>query len=245
MGKVIGRFDPTPSRTPEECERHYTEVHVRMAQDLLRPMPSLLSYYTNRADAQADVNGAWNQCPRAWRFVVLRFTPGETLAFTPEQNEMVAQDHVNCLYRLRSCEVEEEVLLDRFAGQLTLSKFMVEADRHPSVDPEHAWGVFTALAERTLAAMLGAFGARRLIVNRVLNEVECEPVDVEGQRPIGLRQDTTRLGYIEAYFDHRRWGEEALGVLAAGVALRDPALVDVNLLRVEELAPLDMSASSS
>ena len=24
MGKVIGRFDPTPSRTPEECERHYT-----------------------------------------------------------------------------------------------------------------------------------------------------------------------------------------------------------------------------
>ena len=41
MGKVFGRFDPTPSRTPEECECHYTEVHVRMAQDLLRPMPAL------------------------------------------------------------------------------------------------------------------------------------------------------------------------------------------------------------
>ena len=64
--------------------------------------------------------------------------------------------------------------------------------------------------------MDGAFGARRLIVNRVLNEVECEPLDVEGQRPIGLLEDTTRLGYIEAYFDHPRWGEEALGVLAAG-----------------------------
>ena len=76
MGKVIGRFDPTPSRTPEECERHYTEVHVHMAQDLLRPMPSLLSYHTNRAVAQADVNGSWRQRPRAWRFVVLRFTPG-------------------------------------------------------------------------------------------------------------------------------------------------------------------------
>ena len=113
MGKVIGRFDPTPSRTPEECERHYTQVHVRMAQDLLRPMPSLLSYYTDRAVAQADVNGGWNQRPRAWRFVVLRFTPGETLAFTAEQNEMVAQDHVNCLYRLRSCDVDENVLLDR------------------------------------------------------------------------------------------------------------------------------------
>ena len=102
MGKVIGRFDPTPSRTPEECERHYTQVHVRMAQDLLRPMPTLISYHTDRAVAQADVNGGWKQRPRAWRFVVLRFTPGSTLAFTAEQNEMLAQDHVNCLCRLRS-----------------------------------------------------------------------------------------------------------------------------------------------
>ncbi len=131
MGKVIGRFDPTPSRTPEECERHYTEVHVRMAQDLLRPMPTLLSYHTDRAVAQADVNGGWNQRPRAWRFVVLRFTPGETLAFTADQNEMVAQDHVNCLYKLRSCDVEETVLIDRVGAQLALAKFMIEADRAP------------------------------------------------------------------------------------------------------------------
>ena len=86
---------------------------------------------------------------------------------------------------------------------------------------------------------LGERCARRLIVNRVVNEVECEPLDVEGQRPIGLLADTTRLGYIEAYFDHARWGEEALGVLASGGALADPALLGVNLLRVEELAPLD------
>jgi hypothetical protein len=243
VGKVIGRFDPTPSRAPDECERHYTEVHVRMAQDLLRPMPSLLSYYTDRAVAQADVNGGWKQRPRAWRFVVLRFAPGETLAFTAEQNEMVAQDHVNCLCRLRSCEVQETVVLDRLAGQLTVAKFMIEADRHATVDPDEAWAAFTALAERTLAAMQDAFGARRLIVNRVVNEVECETLDVEGQRPIGLLDDTSRLGYIEAYFDHPRWGEAALGLLAAGDALRDPALVDVNLLRVEELAPLDMSGS--
>ncbi len=174
MGKVIGRFDPTPSRTPEECERHYTQVHVRMAQDLLRPMPSLLSYYTDRAVAQADVNGGWSQRPRAWRFVVLRFTPGETLAFTPAQNEMVAQDHVNCLYRLRSCDVEESVLLDRIDGQLALAKFMIEADRAPGVDADTAWGVFSRLADRVHATVDGAFGVRRLIVNRVLNEVECE-----------------------------------------------------------------------
>ena len=241
MGKSIGRFDPTPSRTPEECERHYTQVHVRMAQDLLRPVPSLLSYHTNRAVAQADVTGGWNQRPRAWRFVVLRFTPGETLAFTPEQNEMVAQDHVNCLYRLRQGDVDEHVLLDRVDRQLALAKFMLEADRAAGVEADAAWAAFSALADRLRGVMDGAFGARRLIVNRVLNEVECEPMDVEGQRPIGLLENSTRVGYIEAYFDHARWGEEALGGLVAEGALRDHALVDVNLLRVEELAPLDVT----
>ncbi|MBV8218991.1 MAG: hypothetical protein JO325_11050 [Solirubrobacterales bacterium] len=238
MGKVIGRFEPTPSRTPEECERHYTEVHVRMAQDLLRPMPSLLSYYTDRAVAQADVNGGWSQRPRAWRFVVLRFTPGETLAFTAEQNEMVAQDHVNCLYRLRSCEVDETVLLDRIDGPFALSKFLIEADRAPGVDADIAWSAFTRLGDRVQRAVDGAFGVRCLIINRVLNEVECETLDVEGQRPVGLLEDTTRVGYIEVYFDHPRWGEVALGSLAEGGGLRDPALTDVNQLRVEEQAPL-------
>jgi hypothetical protein len=243
VGKVIGRFDPTPSRTLEECERHYTEVHVHMAQDLLRPMPTLLSYHTNRAVAQADVNGNWRQRPNAWRFVVLRFTPGETLAFTADQNEMVAQDHVNCLYRLRSCGVDESVLFDRVHGQLALSKFMIEADRAAGVDGEAAWSAFGRLADRVHGMVDGAFGVRRLIVNRVVNEVECEALDVEGQRPIGLLEDSTRVGYIEVYFDHARWGEQALGPLAAGGALRDPDLVDVNLLRVEEQAPLDVTGS--
>jgi hypothetical protein len=243
MGKVIGRFDPTPSRTPEECERHYTQVHVRMAQDLLRPMSTLVSYYTDRAVAQADVNGRWSQRPRAWRFVVLRFTPGETLAFTAEETEMVAQDHVNCLYKLRSCEVEETVLLDRIDGQLALAKFLIEADRPPEVDSDTAWREFGQLAERVQSAVDGAFGVRRVILNRVLNEVHCEPLDVEGQRPVGLLDDTTRVGYIEVYFDHQRWGEEALGELAARGGLRRPALADVNLLRVEELAPLDATRS--
>jgi hypothetical protein len=238
MGKSIGRFDPTPSRTPEECERHYTEVHVPMAQNLLRPMEGLLSYHVNRALAQADVSGGWSQRPRAWRFVVLRFAPGMTLEFSPDQNEMVAQDHVNCLYRLRHCDVEEDVLLDRLSGQLSLAKFVLEAERDQRATPDAAWVAFRELADRVQGTMANALGARCLIVNRVLTELECEPVDVEGQRPIGLLEGTTRVGYIEAYFDHRRWGEEALSVLSLNGALRDPALVDVNLMFVEELAPL-------
>jgi hypothetical protein len=210
-----------------------------MAQDLLRPMASLRSYHTNRAVAQADITGGWAQRPRAWRFVVLRFDAGEALAFTAEQNEMVAQDHVNCLYRMRHCDVEESVLIDRLDGQLALAKFVIEADRPLTVDASQAWNAFSALAERVQAAMASAFGARRLLVNRAINELATEAVDVEGQRPIGLLEATPRVGYIEAYFDHPRWGEEVLAGLAAGERLRDPSLTDVNLLRVEELAPID------
>jgi hypothetical protein len=239
MSKSIGRFDPTPSRTPEECERHYTQVHVRMAQNLLRPMRSVRSYHVNRALAQADVNGGWAQQPRAWRFVVLRCNPGETLAFTAEQSETIAQDHVNCLYRLRHCDVEETTLIDRVDGQLALAKFMIEADRPASVDPASAWQAFIGLAGRVEELMHGAFGARLLHLNRVLSELDCEPLDVEGQRPIGLLPTTNRVGYIEAYFDHPRWGEEAMAELARAGSLHDPSLSDVNLLRVEELAPID------
>jgi hypothetical protein len=240
VSKAIGRFDPTPSRSPEECERHYTQVHMRMAQDLLRPMSSLLSYHTNRVVAQADVTGGWRQRPRAWRFNMLRFAPGEALAFTDEQNEMVARDHVNCLFRLRHCDVEETVLLDRLGGQTAVAKFLVEADRPASADPEAAWASFSAFADRVRTVMDGAFGGRALFVNRALTELECEPIDVEGQRPIGLLRETTRVGYLEAYFDHARWGEEALGPLARDGALgRLPDLLGVNLFRVEEEAPLD------
>jgi hypothetical protein len=234
MSKTIGRFLPTPSRAPAECERHYTRVHVPMAQDLLRPMAAVRSYHVDRAVAQADVAGGWNARPRAWRFVVIRYRPGGQLGFTPEQAEMVAQDHVNCLYRLRHCDVEEEVLLDRSGGALGLAKYVLEADRPADIAPDTAWAAFRALAERVLERMDGAFGTRLLLVNRALSELETEAVDVEGQRPIGVLPETTRVGYIEAYFDHRRWGEETL----AGLALGDPALCDVNLLRVVEEAAI-------
>jgi hypothetical protein len=241
MSKAISRFLPTPSRTPEECERHYTSVHMRMAQNFLRPMTGLQSYHVNRALSQADIGGGWAQRPRAWRFAIVRFDPGAVLDFSPEQAELVAQDHVSCLYRLRHCSLEEKVLLDRrSAEQLTLAKFMIEADRAAGVSAEAAWEAFEGLAAHVRELMADAFGARLLLLNRALDEVECEPVDVEGQRPIGLLEQTLRVGYLEAYFDHRRWGEEALGVLASDGSLRDSSLADVNLLHLEELAALEL-----
>ena len=79
--------------------------------------------------------------------------PPLALVLTHEPHLLVAQDHVNCLFRLRHCEVEEVVLLDRIGGQTALAKFLLEADRPAAVEPERAWAALTELAERVLAAM--------------------------------------------------------------------------------------------
>jgi hypothetical protein len=98
-----------------------------------------------------------------------------------------------------------------------------------------------------LDRMRGAFGARRMLVNAILNEAVTEPVEVEGQRPVGIREESTRAGYLECWFDHSRWGREALGSLAASPAATDPAFAEVNVLEVEEHTPLDrrVAAQSS
>jgi hypothetical protein len=162
MGKNIGRFQPTPSRTPEECERHYTTVHIPMAQNLLRPMAGLSSYHVNRALAQADVAGGFSQRPRAWRFVILRFADGAQLSFSPEQIEMICRDHVNCLYRLRQCDVDETVAFDRLDGrQLSLAKFLIEAERSADATPEEGAAAFGRLTDAVLEAMTTPSATRR------------------------------------------------------------------------------------
>ena len=55
----------------------------------------------------------------------------------------------------------------------------------------------------------------------------------------GCFHETTRVGYLEVYFDHPRWGRDTLTPLVADGALRVPELADANLLHVVEEAPLD------
>ena len=243
MTKLIGRFEPTPSRTPEECERHYTSVHIRMAQNMLSGMDGFASYHVNRAVAQADVAGGFAQRPRAWRFVILRLVPGTTLSFTPQQLETIFHDHVNCLYRLRQFEVDERIALDaRHPNSLGLAKFLVEAACAPDVAGADRVEAFSRLTDRVTEAMRTSFGARLAIANTVRNESVGAPVDVEGQRIVGITEDTRQAGYLECYFDHARWGREALGPLVADGRLGDAALSAVEVLEVEERLALDRTA---
>lgn len=239
MTKLIGRFEPTPSRTPEECERHYTSVHIRMAQNMLAGMDGFGSYHVNRAVAQADVAGGFAQRPRAWRFVILRLVPGTELSFTPQQLETIFQDHVNCLYRLRQFEVHERVAFDaRHPGSLGMAKFLIEVACGPDLGGAERTAAFVRLADRVTEAMRTSSGARLAIANTVLNESISAPVDVEGQRIVGVTEDTRQAGYLECYFDHARWGREALAPLVLDGRLSDDEL-SVAVLEVEEQLALD------
>ena len=219
---MISRFDPTPSRTPEECERHYTQVHVHMAQDLLRPMPALMSYHTDRAVAQADVDRRVGSAAAGVAIRGAALHAGRDAGLHPRaERDGGPGSRQLPLPPAPLPTSRRPSLLDRRrraarAGQVHASR----PTGRRGVSRRDGWAAFSALAERVRAA--DGRGVRRaaLIVNRVLNEVECEPVDVEGQRPIGLLDETTRVGYIEAYFDHPRWGREALASL---VGRRRPA----------------------
>jgi hypothetical protein len=236
MGKSIGRFEPTPARPFEDCEHHYASVHTRIGQDILLPLENVLTYHTMRA--LREVGSSNGSRPPAWRFVAIRFVGEPRLEVTPEQDELMIEDGLKCLYRRRVCSVDEQVLLNRVNSQTALAKYLIEADRPPSVDAATAWEAFAATAETIRARMDSAVGARMLVLNRVLAEARSEPVEFEGQRLVGVLDQTTRVGYIECYFDHRRWGAELLAPIAA-CAHASTSLCDLHFLEVEEEAPID------
>ncbi len=240
MATSISRFDPVSTHPVEESERHYRDVHFRFARHLLRGKPQVRSYHTNRVLAQHDLNGDWQQRPTAWRFVILRFEPGRGLELTQDEQQTIARDHPNCLRNLRSCPVEEEVLLDEVRGQTALDKYLVELDRRPESPPEEAAAHVDGLVTGLLEQARGAFGVRRITVHRVLGEGETEPMDEAGQRPTGrMLAETTKLAYVEVYVDHDEWGDELFARPRVRELLRDPWFGIANAYRVEERCGID------
>src|SRR4051794_30969932 len=102
MGKVISQFLPAPYLSVEECERHYTQVHMDMGTRFLRSKPAVVSYHVNKALWQADNAGGFRRKPDAWRMVLIRFHPGAHMEFTAEENDTITEDQTLCMYRLRA-----------------------------------------------------------------------------------------------------------------------------------------------
>ncbi len=240
MSKSISSFQPVAKYSRTKSERHYTRVHVPFARRLLMAKPQVISYHTNVARREYDLNGRWQQRPSAWRFVILRFEEGGRLDFTEEEQRIVANDHRNCLKELRACGVTESVLYDGFTGQTSVAKYLFEFDRHPTTSPEQARVQVQHLSNTFVAVARGVFGLRRVALNLVNSEAETEPLEEEGQQPTGaLLPATEKVAYLEVYFDHDEWGDPLFARDDVRELLKDPFFAVASGYKVDEQCGLD------
>lgn len=238
--KTFSTFAPLAALPVEESERHYRDVHTPFARRFLRELDQVVSYHTARATAELDLGGGWQQRPRAFRYIAMRFLPGRSLELPEELHERIVQDHRSCLRDLRSFRVREQVLLDRLWGQVGLSKHVVELERRPGTSPDegrrHLREQLRVLAEQAV----GAFGLRQVLVDHVLAEAETEPIDEPGQRPLRrLLPSTSTHAFIEIYADHADWAEEWLARPAVRAVVQDPWWGTARCYRVAEECGLD------
>lgn len=238
-GKNISHFLPVSTVPPEECDRHYTDVHSRFARGFMRAADDVVSYHINRAVAEYDLVGDWRQRPRAFRFIVLRTKDGP-LRLPPHLAAVVAEDHRAFLRELRSFPVEEVTVLDELRGQTSLVKYLFELDRHPDTDPADARRTLDAQTAALAEQANHALGLRLLVANHALGERETAPIDEPGQRPLAtLLPQTTKQGFLELWFDQREWAEEWFRRPAVRELLQDPAWALCRGYRVEEECGID------
>jgi hypothetical protein len=238
--KTVSEFLPAATVTRAEADHHYRTIHTAYARRLLRSMDHVLSYHVGLAIGERDLLGTWQQAPRAFRFVTLRFRPGTRFAPPGDVAEAIVQDHRRFVSHHRSFRVDEEVLLDRLRGQTSLLKYQLAFDRRPETTPDEARRQLRAVA--TGVADLGqqCFGLRQVVLDTVQVELLSEPVDEPGQRPTGRPlPDTLRVGFVEIYADQAEWVEEWFREpeVADLLAARDWG--DVLAVRVEEECGLD------
>lgn len=240
VGKSIARFEPVSSRSLAECERHYTEVHAPYARRLLRGVDDVATYHTARAVAQYDITGGWRQQPAAWRFVVLRFRAGRGLRLQPDAREVIAQDHRNFLRDLRTCAVEERVLVDRRSGQTHHEHYLIELDRRPDAEPDAAVQRVEQMTQGLLSEQPAAYGLRLVVLNTVQAELAAGPIDEPGQRSLGQPlPQTCKVAYLGFAFDHREWAEEWFASPAVRRIIQDPWFAVARGYRLEVESALD------
>ena len=220
--KRILAFRPSALAPLEQCEAHYLQVHSPWALREIRAMDDMVSYHTNLMLGQWDLLGGFRQVPDEWRFATMRSRPGGRGGFPPAVLEFLSQDHQNFLSHLRGFAVEESVSVDRRSGQLTSDKYVLVLDRPDGLAPDDALTAAAAVEARLGELFADAYGARLMVVNRVLAESEYDALREPGQLITSrVAGDSTRLSYLELYFDHEEWGGEFFARADVQSAVRD------------------------
>jgi hypothetical protein len=233
MRKVFNRFEPLSAQPVEESERYYREVATPLAQHLLASHPAVVTYTQLRVAREYDLAGNWKQRPTAWRFVIMTShddssgaadtTRPSSVATGEDTRQALAQSNVYCLRELRRTPVEEVVLVDLLNGQTAVEHYVFEYDRPSSVPATDADRRLEELSNRLVDLASGAFGLRRIILNKVLHESRTEAVIEPGQRLTdGLLDETPKVGYLQVYFDDIEWGDAFFRRPEVRTLLRDP-----------------------
>jgi len=203
MLKSIIQFSPTETVSREQAERHYSDIHIAMAQKLFTfHVDNLERYVPQRAVSQYDIAGGFNLVPiDAWRFVFLHY---DSLPYIPhEWRDLVSGDHENCVEDIRSYVVDDErTMVDRRSGQMTSAKFVFSFGGQSPGNADLS-NVISRIAEQFGSAP----GARLLIVNDVSQKRKSEARARPGQQTTSLLEPSDVCAFVEFYFDHWRWGE--------------------------------------
>lgn len=247
MRKALNRFEPSARKGREESERYYAEVHTRLAQDLLVQQEGIVVYTQIRVERQYDDDGSWGRQPTAWRFVSMTSRPVDaeragttSVATGSEIREALARSNVNCLRELRRALVEEKVLFDRVRGQTCFAAFLFEYDRFADSPAAEAHGRFADITERLSSGWPETFGLRRVLANTVLSESKAIPIEEPGQQLTDeLLVETTKVGYLQFYFDDPVWGERYFERPEVRKVLVDPSFAVANGYHVSERCCFD------
>jgi hypothetical protein len=238
--KRFGRFDPVSDRSREECDRHYRDVHVPFAGRMLLGHEGTVSYHTARALGEYDVTNGFAQQPTAWRYIVLRYQAGRNPSVTKQQADLMAQDHLNFLSRLRSCAVRERVLVERRSAQTALEKYIFEYDRAADVGAADALERFRTVIDELMTKTTLARTARLVIANEVLSEQETAPLREPGQLALPRnRAETDKVGYLEFWFDSTAAAEDYFVAEEVGATLRPAGFAVRTGYHVEERCVID------
>jgi len=247
MQTTLARFDPLATQDPELSEAHYRQVHVRLAAELLGSVPTIRQYSTYLVRRQYDATGRWHKQPTTWRFASQIVEPPPEVpdgsaqtAFPEEVRRRLAQDHRNCLRHLRRFDVEDEVLLDAFSGQLSTQRYLFEFERAADTGAEAARTEFNRVAQTLASLVAGVAGLRRLVRRGVITEAEAGPLDDDGQILTGRQLPvSTMVGYLDVVFDNHYSAEQSFVRNEVRALMRNDHFSSIEGYEVEEVVGFD------
>ncbi|GAA4554436.1 hypothetical protein [Pseudonocardia xishanensis] len=210
--KSVVQFDPLPEIGREVADRYYRGAHTGYARRFMRAMPDIVSYHIGLATGGFDIAGGFAAPPPTFRYLTMRFATSAGLDIPAELADRLAEDHRVFLCNIRGFGVAESVRFDRLGRATSLQRYQFEYERTDD-EPDAVSAERLDRQVSSIERLIGeAFGARLLVVDRVVAERRPLAIDQPGQRlSAELLPRSNRTAFISVYFDQEEWAQEWFG----------------------------------